>query len=110
MYSMFVAVMAFFARISDPMFGGTNMTLLNTLTNLGGAWANTAALWLTDFLTFKQCSNNANNICSTEAEINVSINYLHITRTFCSMIYSMIESSDLKSIKILIRLNILYLF
>ncbi|XP_001947097.1 acetyl-coenzyme A transporter 1 [Acyrthosiphon pisum] len=70
MYSMFVAVMAFFARISDPLFGGTNMTLLNTLTNLGGAWANTAALWMTDFLTYKQCSTNENNTCSTETEIN----------------------------------------
>lgn len=72
---MFVAVMAFFARISDPMFGGTNMTLLNTLQNLGGAWTNTAALWLTDFLTYKQCSNNENNLCFTETEVNVSISY-----------------------------------
>lgn len=72
MYSMFVAVMAFFARISDPLFGGTNMTLLNTLTNLGGAWANTAALWMTDSLTFKQCSNNADNTCFTETDISVS--------------------------------------
>lgn len=74
MYSMFVAVMAFFARISDPLFGGTNMTLLNTLTNLGGAWANTAALWMTDFLTYKQCSANEYNTCSTETEINVCKN------------------------------------
>lgn len=72
MYSMFVAVMGFFARISDPLFGGTNMTLLNTLTNLGTAWANTAALWMTDFLTYQQCSNNPNNTCSSETEINVS--------------------------------------
>ena len=35
LYSMFVAVMAFFARISDPAVGGTYMTLLNTVTNLG---------------------------------------------------------------------------
>lgn len=72
MYSMFVAVMAFFARISNPLFGGTNMTLLNTLTNLGTAWANTAALWLTDFLTYKQCSNNPTNTCSTDAGTTVS--------------------------------------
>lgn len=73
MYSMFVAMMGFFARVSDPLFGGTNMTLLNTLANLGTAWANTAALWMTDFLTYKQCSNNANNTCSTELEMNVRI-------------------------------------
>lgn len=76
MYSMFVAVMAFFARISDPLFGGTNMTLLNTLSNLGSAWANTAALWATDILTYKQCSNNVNNTCLNDTEINVSTNYL----------------------------------
>jgi len=78
---MFVAVMGFFARISDPLFGGTNMTLLNTLTNLGTAWANTAALWMIDFLTYKQCSNNTNNTCSTEVEISVSKNYIFCYHT-----------------------------
>ncbi len=34
-YSMFVSQMAFFATVSDPKIGGTYMTLLNTLTNLG---------------------------------------------------------------------------
>lgn len=34
-YSMFVSQMAFFAQVSDPKIGGTYMTLLNTLTNLG---------------------------------------------------------------------------
>ena len=33
--AMFVSIMAFFAKISDPAVGGTYMTLLNTLTNLG---------------------------------------------------------------------------
>ena len=32
---MFVAQMAFFARVSDPRIGGTYMTLLNTIANLG---------------------------------------------------------------------------
>ena len=35
LYSMFVAQMAFYAKISDPLIGGTYMTLLNTVTNLG---------------------------------------------------------------------------
>lgn len=42
---MFVAIMAFFAKVSDPAVGGTYMTLLNTLTNLGGNWPATLALW-----------------------------------------------------------------
>jgi hypothetical protein len=33
--AMYVAQMAFFARVSDPRMGGSYMTLLNTLTNLG---------------------------------------------------------------------------
>lgn len=35
---MFVSVMAFHAQISDPLVGGTYMTLLNTVSNLGGNW------------------------------------------------------------------------
>jgi len=44
-YSMFVSVMAFHARVSDPSIGGTYMTLLNTVSNLGGNWPATIALW-----------------------------------------------------------------
>lgn len=35
---MFVAQMAFFSRVSDPSIGGSYMTLLNTIANLGGKW------------------------------------------------------------------------
>ncbi|CAK9812336.1 Acetyl-coenzyme A transporter 1 [Anthophora plagiata] len=63
--SMFVASMAFFAKISDPAVGGTYMTLLNTLSNLGGNWPATAALWFVDPLTFRQCSTDPSNDCST---------------------------------------------
>merc|ERR1719369_1553166 len=55
LYSMFVSIMAFFAKISDPAVGGTYMTFLNTLTNLGGNWPATLALWWVDPLTFKSC-------------------------------------------------------
>ncbi|KAL1376731.1 hypothetical protein pipiens_004314 [Culex pipiens pipiens] len=48
LYSMFVAVMAFLARISDPAVGETYMTLLNTLSNLGGNWPITVVLWMVD--------------------------------------------------------------
>ena len=36
-YNMFVSQMAFFAQVSDPKIGGTYMTLLNTLGNLGNS-------------------------------------------------------------------------
>jgi len=69
---MFVALLAFYSRISDPRFGGTYMTLLNTLSNLGNAWATFTALGMVDLLTFKECSFNSKNDCSTLDLQNVS--------------------------------------
>uniref|UniRef100_A0A6G1SH95 Acetyl-coenzyme A transporter 1 n=1 Tax=Aceria tosichella TaxID=561515 RepID=A0A6G1SH95_9ACAR len=54
-YSIFVALMAFHASVSDPSIGGSYMTLLNTITNLGGNWPSTTALWLVDKLTIQSC-------------------------------------------------------
>jgi hypothetical protein len=42
---MFTSMMAFFARVADPGFGGTYMTLLNTLANVGAKWPPSLALW-----------------------------------------------------------------
>ena len=36
MQIMFVSKMSFFAKISDPVIGGTFMTVLNTVSNIGG--------------------------------------------------------------------------
>ena len=46
--TMFVAQMAFFNRVSDPTIGGTYMTMLNTITNLGNMWPKTLAFYLVD--------------------------------------------------------------
>lgn len=51
LYAMFVSVMAFHARVSDPSIGGTYMTLLNTVSNLGGNWPATLALWAVEPLS-----------------------------------------------------------
>ena len=56
LYCTSLAIMAFNARISDPIVGGTYLTLLNTLTNLGGNWCQTLALWLVDGLTWTNCT------------------------------------------------------
>jgi len=50
---MFVSQMAFFARVSDPAMGGTYMTLLNTLANLGGMWPSTLSMFLIDICSCK---------------------------------------------------------
>eukprot|EP00811_Abedinium_folium_P031685 NODE_5175_length_1800_cov_6.930663.p1 GENE.NODE_5175_length_1800_cov_6.930663~~NODE_5175_length_1800_cov_6.930663.p1 ORF type:complete len:471 (-),score=158.86 NODE_5175_length_1800_cov_6.930663:250-1662(-) len=51
--SMFAAQMAFFARITKtmPQIGGTYMTMLNTIANLGGMWTTTATYYAIDLLT-----------------------------------------------------------
>lgn len=69
---MGTSILAFFSRISDPRFGGTYMTLMNTITNLGGAWTSFLALGAVDFLTFKECSLDSNNHCYTEDQQKVS--------------------------------------
>lgn len=74
LYSMFVAIMAFFAKISDPAVGGTYMTLLNTLCNLGGNWSATAVLWLVEMLTWQKCvgsSSVADNFCANKLDKEV---------------------------------------
>lgn len=48
--AMFVAHMAFFAKVSDPAIGGTYMTFLNTVHNLGNMWASTFCLKAADHI------------------------------------------------------------
>lgn len=62
---MIVSTISFFARISDPRFGGTYMTLLSTVSNIGMVWSSSLGLQLLEYLTFKNCSNNQDNDCST---------------------------------------------
>ncbi|XP_066248517.1 acetyl-coenzyme A transporter 1 [Euwallacea similis] len=65
-YSMYVSIMAFFAKVSDSSVGGTYMTLLNTVTNLGGNLPSMLALYFVDPLTWKECQggqNNVGNLC-----------------------------------------------
>ncbi|KAM9317886.1 acetyl-coenzyme A transporter 1 [Pholidichthys leucotaenia] len=73
LYSMYVAGMAFHAKVSDPLIGGTYMTLLNTVTNLGGNWPSTMALWLVDPLTSKECQGAAGQSCSTAEEVGLCV-------------------------------------
>ena len=54
-YIMFTTVQGFFARISDPRFGGIYMTLLLSMANIGFYWISTVCLWLVDPLTVKSC-------------------------------------------------------
>ena len=53
LYAMFLGIVAFFTRISDPVVGATYMTLLNTFTNLGSMWPVSFSLWFVDQVTYK---------------------------------------------------------
>ncbi|CAI6343822.1 unnamed protein product [Macrosiphum euphorbiae] len=64
--TMTVSALVFFSQISDSRFGGTYMSLLGTLLSLGGAWSSSVAIGMVDFLTFKQCSLDHQNSCSTK--------------------------------------------
>lgn len=79
----------FFANISDPLIGGTNMTFLYTINNFGKKASQTVSMWLIDFLTFKRCSiNHCLNESSTEVRksnifllcciLNIYINNLYL--------------------------------
>lgn len=73
---MFVAIMAFFAKISDSSVGGTYMTLLNTINNLGGNWPAMLALYFVDGLTWKECEGgmeNFDNMCRNAVEKDLCI-------------------------------------
>ncbi|WVQ93622.1 hypothetical protein IAU59_000698 [Kwoniella sp. CBS 9459] len=52
----FVGICAFHTQIADPLIGGTYMTLLNTISNLGGTWPKPLILRSVDLLTIATCS------------------------------------------------------
>jgi MFS transporter, PAT family, solute carrier family 33 (acetyl-CoA transportor), member 1 len=52
---------SFFAKIADPSIGGTYMTLLNTVANLGSKWPNFLALYMLPKLTLSQCTSVSSN-------------------------------------------------
>jgi PAT family acetyl-CoA transporter-like MFS transporter 1 len=92
---MIIATLAFFSRISDSRFGGTYMTLLNTLTNIGGAWTQSVSLGLVDLLSFNECTNNVKNDCSTlslqsTCKINggqcVDVNGYYVETAMCTIL------------------------
>ncbi|KAL2708705.1 hypothetical protein KLU848_2713 [Kluyveromyces marxianus] len=52
----FVSMSAFHTQIADPVIGGTYMTLLNTLSNLGGTWPRIIIMTMIDKLSTTECS------------------------------------------------------
>jgi len=63
--AMWVAVIAFFARISDPRMGATYMSFFTTLNSLGTRWPISLNLWLVDKITYKNCVEDFQILNST---------------------------------------------
>ena len=74
---MFVSASAFYTQIADPIIGGTYLTLLNTVSNLGGTWPRFFVLAGVDFFT------KANCIFPEELDLEGS---LPVNRVDCSTI------------------------
>ncbi|CAF1426041.1 unnamed protein product [Didymodactylos carnosus] len=55
-HAMTVSKVAFYAKVSDPKIGGTYMTLLSTIANLGTNLTSTCMLYLATLLTWKSCT------------------------------------------------------
>ncbi|KAK9763505.1 hypothetical protein K7432_009748 [Basidiobolus ranarum] len=64
----FVSISAFITSISDPAIGGTYMTLLNTISNLGGTWPKFFVLEAVDYFTEATCTLPDNTTFSCVAE------------------------------------------
>ncbi|KAI1778904.1 MFS general substrate transporter [Hypoxylon cercidicola] len=62
---MFVAVSAFHARVADPVIGGTYMTLLATVSNLGGTFPKYFVLRLVDAFTSATCHPSTSKLDSS---------------------------------------------
>ena len=61
---MFTSQMQFYCTLSDPTIGGSYMTLLNTVSNLGGQWSNTLMLKLMGLLEGCSAAEQAEDICT----------------------------------------------
>ncbi|KAN0116511.1 MFS general substrate transporter [Russula decolorans] len=63
--TQFVSIGAFHAKISDPVIGGTYITLLNTVSNLGNTWPRFFVLRAIDFFSIASCKVDGDNASST---------------------------------------------
>ncbi|SPO23326.1 related to putative acetyl-coenzyme A transporter [Ustilago trichophora] len=65
----FVGISAFHTQIADPLIGGTYMTLLNTVSNLGGTWPRYFVLKAVDLFTISSCQPPSGSSLLKDPEI-----------------------------------------
>jgi MFS transporter, PAT family, solute carrier family 33 (acetyl-CoA transportor), member 1 len=54
---VFISFMSFFSKVSDPAIGGSYVTLLATLANLGHKWPSSLSLYLLPKMTYHVCES-----------------------------------------------------
>lgn len=97
----FVSINAFHTQIADPLIGGTYMTTLNTISNLGGQWPRLLIFYGVDYFTQATCLPPTTSpllpfSCATEVEkrqcedvqgtCNVSVDGYYIMNIVCVFI------------------------
>ena len=81
--AMWVAVIAFFARISDPLIGGTYMSFFTTINSLGTRWPISFNLWLVDLITYKNCIGEMEESNSTLTLLTNSTSTIEFEQNTC---------------------------
>ncbi|KAK2195103.1 bifunctional MFS transporter superfamily/AmpG-like permease-Acetyl-coenzyme A transporter 1/NTF2-like domain superfamily/Nuclear transport factor 2 [Babesia duncani] len=74
---MFVADMSLFAKVSDPLMGGTYMSLFNTISNLGHLWPHSLGLWLIDYI------GNGEFLIQGPNDVTDYLDALYVETTVC---------------------------
>jgi hypothetical protein len=54
-----LAVFGFVCQVADPIIGGTYITMMTTLMNMGVLWPQSLAQAVNDRITWKHCYGNA---------------------------------------------------
>lgn len=87
----FVSICAFHTKIADPLIGGTYMTTLNTLSNLGGQWPKIIVLYLID--------NFSSSICVEKSTLDPNSSPLKSsTSPFINEIFYKCYDNDMKNL------------
>mmetsp|Transcript_13937 Transcript_13937/g.35909 ORF Transcript_13937/g.35909 Transcript_13937/m.35909 type:complete len:410 (-) Transcript_13937:525-1754(-) len=83
---VFTAGCSFYSRIADPAVGGTYLTLVTTLDNLGGMATATAVLYLIDLLTIESSEALSSFTSHWLGAPIVSINGFYIIVALCALL------------------------
>jgi len=80
---VFLAMMSSFSKVADPGIGGTYMTLLNTVANMGYLWTNSLCLWILPKLSLSHCYSISTGVKVILDNSTLSTACQHTTTELC---------------------------